>query len=329
MADKRSSTRRVLTAVGIYLVPLTVSFVAVLINPFSTPLMLLFLAVLILFPVWVFAVVVHVSRGKPPRNLASNPGELPLSAAKLRRLQPELFDKSGFGLAWDRLTGLQEGLVERLEEHLIYGDSQAAVVLSVHPLLMAAYTDEIDCIALLRFPDYLTEEYGLKPRSRLLTVNTYFRGLRLARDLELGPRANGRYTNFQPAIADFMTEDLNRIRKPQADHPRRRMGPGLATRSKVSAKAWSGRSRRPPHEESPAGLSPMSPGAATNIKIHKYLKINESRSARRSLSPMKNVQAFSLPSGTGKLGVFIVRLPGRVDKSQGAWSRWITFYTPT
>jgi hypothetical protein len=202
-----------MSAVGIYLVPLTVSFVGVLVKPFSTSLMLLFLAVLVLFPVWVFAVVRHVSHGKPPTNRASNPGELPLSLAKLRQLQPELFDKSGIGLAWDRLTGLQEGLVERLEEHLIYGDSRAAVVLSINPLLVAAYTDQIDCIELLRFPDFLTKEYGLKPRSHLLTVNVYFRGLRLARDLENGPRAYGRYANFQPAIADFVTEDLDRLRE--------------------------------------------------------------------------------------------------------------------
>jgi hypothetical protein len=192
---------------------LTASFVAVLVNPFSTPLMLLFFAVLILFPVWVFAVVVHVSRGKPPTIQASNPGKLPLSVAKLRRLHPELFDKSGIGLAWDRLTGLQEGLVERLEEHLIYGDSRAAVVLSIDPLLVAAYTDVFDCIALLRFPDFLAEEYGLKPRSRLLTVNTYLRGLRMARDLEDSPRGHAYYANFQPAIADFVTEDLDRLRK--------------------------------------------------------------------------------------------------------------------
>ena len=48
-----------------------------------------------------------------------------------------------------------------LKEQLLHGDSRAAVVVSVDPLLLvAAYTDELDCVALLRFPDSeFVEEY--------------------------------------------------------------------------------------------------------------------------------------------------------------------------
>ena len=40
-----------------------------------------------------------------------------------------------------------------MAEHLEHGDSRAAIVISTDPeLLIAAYTDELDCIAMLRLP---------------------------------------------------------------------------------------------------------------------------------------------------------------------------------
>ena len=38
---------------------------------------------------------------------------------------------------------------------------RAAVVIAVKPLLIAAYTDELDCIAMLHFPEELAAEYAL------------------------------------------------------------------------------------------------------------------------------------------------------------------------
>jgi len=43
--------------------------------------------------------------------------------------------------------------IEAISNHLKMGDSRAAVVISIHPkLVIAAYTDELDCVAMLQFP---------------------------------------------------------------------------------------------------------------------------------------------------------------------------------
>jgi hypothetical protein len=83
--------------------------------------------------------------------------------------------------------------------------------MSSTPLLIAAYTDELDCIALLRFPDELTREYALQTRARLLTVNRYTLGGPISSDLENGPLSYGRFSNFMPIIADFVTDDVDRL----------------------------------------------------------------------------------------------------------------------
>jgi iron-sulfur cluster assembly accessory protein len=143
---------------------------------------------------------------------ASDPGQLTLSRDRARRLLPELFQTPA-------CQGELEDTLRALQKHLMNGDSRAAVVVSAAPLLVAAYTDELDCVALLRFPGELVSEYGLRVGSRLLTVNTYDRGGRRAGDLEPGPGTYDRYTNFAPLIADFLSEETARLqqRKQQID----------------------------------------------------------------------------------------------------------------
>ena len=65
--------------------------------------------------------------------------------------------------------------MQRIAEHLEHGDSRAAIVVSTYPaLLIAAYTDELACVAMLRLPkEPLVSKYSLLRGSRLLTVNTY------------------------------------------------------------------------------------------------------------------------------------------------------------
>lgn len=127
---------------------------------------------------------------------AGDPVDIGLSLTKLRALDPDVF-------ADDRVPHA------RIHEHLGFGDSRAAVVASVQPLLVAAYTDEIDCVVLLRFPDFLTAAYGLEVGSRLLTVNTYDRGRGHSPDITPGPYDLGRWASYYPLIADFLTDDLD------------------------------------------------------------------------------------------------------------------------
>ena len=144
---------------------------------------------------------------------ASDPGQIRLSPSKMRILRPDLYGIRG---TW---RAVQEKMGKKFEDEIGYitrlllkGDSRAAVVVSLHPLLVAAYTDEMDCIAMLRFPASFIPAYSLEVGSRLLTVNFY--GDRpLTRDLIAGPRNTGNWGWFHPAIADFLSDDLDRIQR--------------------------------------------------------------------------------------------------------------------
>jgi hypothetical protein len=100
-----------------------------------------------------------------------------------------------------------------LREQLQNGDSRAAVVVSTTPLLVAAYSDELDCVAILQFPRRFVDEYQLSERSRLITVNLYRRRDDYDDDLMPGPNATGHWTGFHPVIADFLTEDRDRVER--------------------------------------------------------------------------------------------------------------------
>jgi len=133
-----------------------------------------------------------------PYSAASDPVDISLSLKKLQRLDPKTF-------------GHEHVPHDRIDEHLGFGDSRAAVVVSLDPLVVAAYTDELDCVALLRFPQHLVAEYGLSESSRLLTVNTYTEGPGTVPDLVRGERAYPSYRDFYPVIADFVSDGTSVI----------------------------------------------------------------------------------------------------------------------
>ena len=147
--------------------------------------------------------------------VASHPARMPLSHAKLRKLHPELYTP----LAKWIYRGRTAEWLHRIGSHLFYGDSRAAVVVSTAPLIVAAYTDELDCVALLRFEDSLAKEYALEIGSRLVTANLYYdlEETGYESDLIPGPATTGRYGNFVPLIADFLTDNLDRLAKRKAE----------------------------------------------------------------------------------------------------------------
>jgi len=123
--------------------------------------------------------------------------------------------------AWKRVVLWCVGrkFAAMLDEHLRLGDSRAAVVVDTMPLLVAAYSSDIDCVALLRFPEVFVERHGLRAGSRLLTVNMYAAQFAVTPDLDPGPDATGDWQNFYPLIAEFLSEDVDRIafRKAEID----------------------------------------------------------------------------------------------------------------
>jgi hypothetical protein len=147
------------------------------------------------------------------KTCASNSITVSLSASKLKILQPELYNATSqpANFRWGaRILGPPQ-IIQLIAEHLSFGDSRAAVVVQESPLVVAAYTDELDCVALLSFPDWLRQDYQLRSVSRLLTINTYGRGKGVSPDLVPGPASLGRWTAFYPIIAEFVSDDLGLI----------------------------------------------------------------------------------------------------------------------
>ena len=138
---------------------------------------------------------------------ASDAMGLTISHDKLKVLRPDLYGFQGLRQRYREATGLTWPQRSYLETHLREGDSRAAVVVSTDPLLVAAYTDELDCVAILEFPDEFVDDYGLKEGSRLLTINTYNRQPQYDADLVLGSNQTGRWTGFHPIIAEFVSDD--------------------------------------------------------------------------------------------------------------------------
>jgi hypothetical protein len=146
------------------------------------------------------------------RARASDPGKLKLSHAKMRKFHPQIYGFRASLIDFFRKPARNSSYWRTyFEEHMQHGDSRAALVVSLRPLLIAAYTDEFDCVAMLQFPAELVSEYRLRAGQRLLTVNTYTFGERLVFDLEHGPASYRRFRNFSPLIAEFLSDDTQRI----------------------------------------------------------------------------------------------------------------------
>jgi hypothetical protein len=141
---------------------------------------------------------------------ASDPGRIDISHIKMSQFHPELYQQGDLNSPSKYSATEQRFWNTHHAEHLLCGDSRAAMVASIEPLLVAAYTDELDCIAMLRFPDDLVREYELNIYQKLLTVNLYRYGQTVA-DLENGPASYHRYGNFTPFIAEFLSDDRMQI----------------------------------------------------------------------------------------------------------------------
>lgn len=98
-------------------------------------------------------------------------------------------------------------------EHALMSDSNPAIVISLNPLVIAAYADELDAVALLRFKTSLVAEFDLTLGKRLVSGNSYMEhvGRAFAQDIEPGEYHTGNYVNFKPVILDFITKDQQRL----------------------------------------------------------------------------------------------------------------------
>ena len=148
----------------------------------------------------------------------TNPGLFAVSLSMLRRQRPDLgtwlYKAHQFANDW---TGIQTDL-DLIREHLWLGSLQPAVVASVDPGRVAAYSIELDCVVMLEYAADFLEAFGLVPGSRLLAVGMYSKGQQPA-DIVFGSGKTGGWTNYYPQIADFLSDDAERLAERKAATP--------------------------------------------------------------------------------------------------------------
>lgn len=141
------------------------------------------------------------------------PGKFFVSDSKLRLVEPEFFGVRGILGRLKAFFCTDWSPKIYLDEKMLYCDCRAAVVIENRPLLVAAYSGELDCVVILEFPDELLMKYELKIGTKLLSSNTYDTHAVSDGDLFPGPRKkNDGWQYFQPIIADFVADDPERIK---------------------------------------------------------------------------------------------------------------------
>ena len=101
--------------------------------------------------------------------------------------------------------------IEFVTRALFYGDTQPALVVSTSPLLIAAYSDEMDAVVMLQFPEDFAEQYHLTVGTRLTTSNVYFDGASIAEDIHVGEKYSRQYADFVPIVQLFLGKKDDKI----------------------------------------------------------------------------------------------------------------------
>lgn len=145
----------------------------------------------------------------------SDPGFLRLNLDMLARFHPE------WCKSWLSKKLWFEPSIRAVREQLIYGDRSPAIVVSASPLLVAAYSEEIDGVAMLRFASAEVPAPLIIRGQRLVTINLDYSSpdCRLASDLTFGSDSPQRWYNFLPLIGDFLTNEQQQLTNLKASIP--------------------------------------------------------------------------------------------------------------
>jgi hypothetical protein len=136
----------------------------------------------------------------------------------LRRHRPDLYGwKMGFRQLVHDVRGTYSAR-DIIAEQMWLGSIHPAVVVSEDPGRIAAYSSDLDCVAIFGYTSAFLEEYRLRERSRLLTVNYYSQD-QPHTDLSFGPGKHTGWTGMHPIIADFLTADEERLEEQKAAIP--------------------------------------------------------------------------------------------------------------
>ena len=128
---------------------------------------------------------------------AENPGNAKLKYKKFYQVRKLVCKSVKEQMAFDMNT-------QFLGNVLMFGDTQPAVVRSASPLVVSAYSDEMDAVIFLKYPDELAATYSLKPGDRLVTSVTYLPLQdKTAPDIFPGSGFSGQFGNFIPIVQLF------------------------------------------------------------------------------------------------------------------------------
>lgn len=138
-----------------------------------------------------------------PNTYAENAGNVELSEKKFAQVRDKILKISFFDKAQYNRN------FERINDYMMKGDTQPAIVYSVNPLIISAYSDEMDGVVFLKFPKKLAKMYNLHEGMRLVTSNVYEYGTKIAKDINIGDGYLKRYVNFTPIVQLFLTDSEN------------------------------------------------------------------------------------------------------------------------
>lgn len=144
--------------------------------------------------------VIFMGSYTDPNTYAENSGNVELSERKFAQVRDDILElpvleKSRYNSNF-----------ERINEFMMKGDTQPAIVYSVNPLIISAYSDEMDGVVFLEFPERLAEIYNLHEGMRLVTSNVYKYGSKTVRDINAGVGYLKRYSDFTPIVQLFLTD---------------------------------------------------------------------------------------------------------------------------
>lgn len=198
---------------------------------------------------------------------AGNAALLALSEDRLRKVQPQLFDTA----QWPR-DDVRVRWLSNIRDTLARGDSRAAVVVDAPNGIVASYTDELDCVVLLKFDAALTQAHGWRDGTRLLSANSYLdRDNGVASDLRPGPGDERRWGNVWPLIADLLTDDAAGVAARKATIAEAEWERALDLGRRALAAQDTPRDGRPvtsmhPARKAVAAAPAAAPGAATRTR---------------------------------------------------------------
>lgn len=142
------------------------------------------------------------------RSGAENPGAAKFSYKKYYPIRKLIFKRF-----IDKFNS--DMCIQNVSAALMYGDTQPAIVCSVDPLLIAAYSDEMDAVVMLQFPSELVSKHSLTVGTKLVTSNTYKPNHydSYAKDIFAGKFCSGLYSDFMPIVQLFIAKNDEKIMK--------------------------------------------------------------------------------------------------------------------